>query len=265
MNTTIIEAKQLGLKLGNSAILDGLDFSIAKGSATAVIGCNGAGKSSLIKCLAGIYRNYHGHIYLGNHDYRQLRARERARKIAYVPQAATETPVAFTVADFVWTGRFPHLSAFSSATRADHNAVEQALVTAEVSDLTARRLDTLSGGEYQRVMVAAALAQQAEILLLDEPSAYLDYQHQDEIIDLIRRLNRQEGTTVIMVTHDLNTAQLLCEQVLALDQGRISFAGPTSELLTDNRLESIFHTSFRLLDDPDNGIKVIAPRSGGQQ
>ncbi len=260
--TAAIEVENLRLCLNGKEILSDLSFSIPTGASMAVIGRNGAGKSSLLKCLAGVRHDYDGSIAIAGHDQRRLAARERARRLAYVPQSPADSAFAFTVGDFVWTGRFPHLSSFSTPSQVDREAVDQAMATAEVENLTARSMDTLSGGEYQRVMIAAALAQQAKILLLDEPTAFLDYQHQDEVIDLINKLNSKQATTIVLVTHDINTALLTCDDVLALDNGVNAFTGKTSELLLQNRLETIFHTSFRLLDDPATGRKIIAPREG---
>ena len=262
MSQPAIEVSQLELDLGGAPILRGLDFPVAQGGTTCIIGPNGAGKSTLLKCLAGIHRDYRGRITLGGRDLRGLHPRALARQLAYVPQAADALAFDFTVGDFIWLGRHPHLSPFTWPRQRDREAVARAMELADVGRFADRGMATLSGGERQRVMIAAAMAQQARILLLDEPTAFLDYQHQDEVLELMQRLIRDRSATLVVVTHDVNTPLLAGADVLALDAGRLVCSGAAGQLLNEERLEQIYHTRFRFIDDPGRGRRVVAPREG---
>jgi len=189
------------------------------------------------------------------HDYTQ---RELARRMSYVPQADGRLSP-FTVEQFVQMGRYPHLRPLAGLGPDDRRAVRQALELTATGELAPRRLSTLSGGERQRVYIAAALAQQAEILLLDEPTTFLDYRHQAEIRSLLARVNRQEKVTILAVTHDANAAALECQQVVALRDGQVAFAGSPAELMNARVLEGIYATPFRLVPHPDAGLPIVVP------
>lgn len=262
MSVPALRVDSLGFAVRGCPIIEDVGFTIAPGSFTSILGANGAGKSTLLKCLAGIHDGYGGTVAIAGDDLRSLAPRARARRIAYVPQAGGDERFVFSVSDYVWMGRFPHLSPFLSPSSGDREAVDSAMERARVGDLADRRMTTLSGGECQRVCIAGALAQQADILLLDEPTAFLDYRHQDEVLDLLRRLNGDEGTTILTVTHDVNTALISGGGVLALRGGRLIHDGDALDLTDASLLEAIYGTGFRFLEDAERGRRVVAPREG---
>lgn len=260
-----ILADALGLTLGAAQLLDSISLCVPRGAWCSILGPNGAGKSSLLKCISGIHRHWTGGLQIDGRDARALPPKQLARIIAYVPQAIDAAYLPFCVSDFVWMGRYPHLSPFTTPGQGDRDAVANAMQTAGVEPLADRLLSTLSGGERQRVLVAAALAQHAHILLLDEPTASLDYRHQDEVIDLLRELNASCGVTVVVVTHDVNAALLAGGVAVAMDAGRVVYQGPATSLADESLLARIYHADFRLIDDVAGGRRIIAPREGVRQ
>lgn len=257
-----VVVESLELRVGAAVLLDHISMSVPQGEWCSILGPNGAGKSSLLKCLAGIHRHWSGSIRIYGEEVSAIPPRELARRVAYVPQALDATYLPFCVSDFVWMGRYPHLSPFTTPASKDRDAVEQAMKRAGVAKLAGRRLGTLSGGERQRVLVAAALAQGTDILLLDEPTASLDYRHQDEVIDLLRELNSACQVTIILVTHDVNGALSFGGKVVALDAARIVHEGQTEDLRNARLLERIYRAKFRLIEDKVGGRLIIAPREG---
>ncbi len=259
-----VVVESLGLRAGSAVLLDDISLQVPAGAWCSILGPNGAGKSTLLKCLAGIHRHWSGSIRIDGADARALPRRELARRVAYVPQSLDANHLPFCVSDFVWMGRYPHLSPFSSPTKNDREAVWQAMETAGVAELAGRTLGTLSGGERQRVLVAAALAQHAGILLLDEPTASLDYRHQDEVIDLLRELNASCRVTIILVTHDVNAALVFGGMVVALDKARVVHTGHADDLNNPELLEHIYKAKFRMIVDVVRGRPIIAPREGNR-
>ncbi len=222
-----------------------LDLEIAAGECLSVVGPNGAGKTTLLRCLAGLRAPTGGGITHRGQNYADLKRRELARRIAYVPQVRPAN-VPLTVREAVELGRYPHLSPFQLApSAADHRAVAQALAAAGIEALAERPLDELSGGERQMAWIAAALAQEAEVLILDEPTTHLDPRHQREVAGLLCRLHRECGATVLLATHDLELAGLLGDRVLALRAGRTFALGPPGEVLAADSLSALFDVPFR--------------------
>ncbi len=240
----ILKISGLSLSLGGTEILHGVDLEIVQGDFACIIGPNGAGKSSLLKCVAGIHRDYHGRIVIAGHAAEELRAkhaRELARRVAYVPQSAPQD-LPFTVAEFMDMARYPWRAVASRAE--DEQAVASAMEITGIADLAGRKMGTLSGGERQKVLIASAIAQETEILLLDEPTTYLDYAHQVETTELITRINRDRGATIVAVTHDVNFALQAAGTVLALVAGRTHWSGQPIELLEPGRLRGIYGVTF---------------------
>ena len=222
-----------------------IDLEIAAGESLALVGPNGAGKTTLLRCLAGLRAPSGGAVAHRGRDFAGLSRRELARRIAYVPQVRPAS-VPLTVREAVELGRYPHLSPFQLApSAADHRAVDRALAAAGIEEFAARPLDELSGGERQMAWIAAALAQGAEVLILDEPTTHLDPRHQRDVAGLLHRLHREEGTTVLFATHDLDLAGLLGDRVLALRAGRIQTLGPPREVLAAGPLAALFDAPFR--------------------
>jgi iron complex transport system ATP-binding protein len=241
-------------------LLSQISARICEGEIWSIIGPNGAGKSTLLQCLMRINTGWTRQALLSGESIADLGQRELARRIAYVPQPGGDQSFPYTVSEFVRMGRYAWSGPFGTAHSGDKEAIENALARAGVVEFADRTLDTLSGGERQKVFIAAALAQGSSMLLLDEPTAFLDYRHQAEVAEIIRALNAECGATIITVTHDVNTALLSGGKVLALRRGEVAWSGPTSELADEAILASIFDSPFRFLDDPETGLRLVAPQ-----
>lgn len=253
----VIEIRQFSFSIENQAILREVSFEVREGEYLSIVGPNGAGKTTLLKCIDRIYAGGSGEIRVFRRSLASYRQKELARRISYVPQADGRV-FPFTVAQFVLMGRYPHLSPFSSISREDRRQVAEALDRTGTSPFAERLLDTLSGGERQKVYIAAALAQGADVLLLDEPTTFLDYRHQAEVRDLLARVNR-DGVTIVAVTHDMNRAALDSHRVVALREGRVAFIGSPAEVMTPAVLGAIYSTEFLLVNHPQSGLPLIVP------
>jgi iron complex transport system ATP-binding protein len=229
--------------------LDGVDVALSAGELVAVIGPNGSGKSTLVKVLGGLLQPTSGEVRFGGQLQSGLRARDRARRIAVVPQFLPALPE-LRVEDFVLSGRYAHIPRFAATTSADRDAVRRALVECDAADLADRAMAELSGGQRQRVLVARALAQEAPVLLIDEPTAGLDPEHQIRILELIASLRglRDGGSgpgatadrAALFVTHDLNLASQYASRVVLLDRGRVVASGPVEAVLRREVLEPVY-------------------------
>lgn len=258
MTATAYTVEHLTLVLDGREILRDVSFSLKAGASLAIIGPNGAGKSSLLKCLLRLAVPESGSIRIFDKDLGRYDRRALARLAAYVPQAG-EGAVPFSVEEFVLMARYAYLSAFSHFTDTDRMAAREAMDRAGVTEFSGRMLNTLSGGERQKAYIAAALAQQPRVMLLDEATAFLDYRHQVEILELAGNLRTETGMTVIAVTHDLNQGVLYYDTVLALKDGRVAWHGAPRELLEGGRLESIYDTQFRFVEEAETGSVFIIP------
>ena len=253
--STLLSVENLHLELGGSRIIKGVSFSIEHGSFVCLIGPNGAAKSTLIKCIDGIYSRYSGRIVWGGkdgkdgRDARKMSKKETARYASYVPQGGMDG-ITYTAAEFIEMARYPWLDRFSPPTAADATAVATSAELAGVTAHMNRRMDTLSGGERQKVLIASALAQESSLLLLDEPTTYLDYKSSQETLSLVRRINREKKTAVLAVTHDINFALQASDKVIAMNEGTILWEGEPKELLEEGRLENIFGIEFAILSSP---------------
>jgi iron complex transport system ATP-binding protein len=256
----LLAVNDLSVSLGGKPILRGVSFSVERGEWVAVAGPNGAGKSTLLRRLARVLPPFAGGgtVLLDGRDLDRLPRRALARDLAFVAQLEEgENP--FTVREFVLLGRYPHLSPFTSIGPADREAVAAALAGTGMEGFASRRMDTLSGGERQRAAIAAAIAQSSPFLLLDEPTAHLDPRHQDEVLDLLSRLNRDRGATLLTVTHDLNAAAARARRVLALSDGRVAWFGPAAGLLENTVLSPLFGKRFSFAVHPADGRRVALP------
>ena len=255
---TVLDVRGFSFRLGRKEILRDVSFSAARGEYLSIVGPNGAGKTTLLKCVDRLLVGGTGRIDVFGRPLESYAQKELARRISYVPQADGRV-IPFTVRQFVLMGRYPYLSPFSSIDKEGRNAVDEALDMTGSAEFADRRLDTLSGGERQKVYVAAALAQGSDILLLDEPTTFLDYRHQAEIRDLLSRVNQQSKATIVCVTHDLNRAVLDSDRIVALGAGRVLFSGPPAEIMKSDVLERLFQTPFLLTPHPQTAIPVIVP------
>jgi iron complex transport system ATP-binding protein len=255
---TAIEVRGFSLRLGGKEILRDVAFEVRSGEYFSIIGPNGAGKTTLLKCLDRILTGGSGEIRVLGRPLAEYRQRDLARHMSYVPQAdGRQFP--FTVEQFVLMGRYPYLSPFSSIRPEDRRAVDEAMQLTGTAPFADRQLDTLSGGERQKVYIAAALAQGAEILLLDEPTTFLDYRHQAEIRNVLVRANAGSGVTIVTVTHDVNRAVLDSDRIMALRDGTVAFCGGPKDVMKPEVLERIYQTSLLLVEHPNTGLPVIVP------
>jgi iron complex transport system ATP-binding protein len=237
-----IQIENLALKLNGSDILCSVSFAVAKGEYVSIIGPNGAGKTTLLRCLLGMYP-YRGSAQINGQECRTCNSRALARLVSYVPQTHDiEFPL--TVYDFIMMGRYPYLSALSPAQKRDEEAVERALGITGTAQFRTRTLRTLSGGERQKVYIAAALAQETPIMLLDEPATFLDWRHQTEVMTLLKKINIECGATILAVNHDLNSAAHWSDRIVALKSGQTLFTGTPQELIQPAPLEILFETVF---------------------
>lgn len=234
-----IETRALQVSINGRQILHDVSVRFPAGRRTAIIGPNGAGKSTLLKAVAAINTDYQGEILLADREIRQYGRKELARRLAILPQG-TMAPADVTVENLVEYGRFPYRSLFSRNQEQDAEAVSWAMEVAQVSDFAQRRVQELSGGERQRVFLAMVLAQQPDILLLDEPTTYLDIANQLQVMDIVAGLHRDRQMTVIMVLHDINHAQQYADELLILQGGRVRAQGEPKKMLTAERLQEVF-------------------------
>ena len=243
MASAFLELDRISLALGSKRLLDSISFTLSGGGYTVVLGPNGAGKSTLLKCLVGIIGDYTGSIRLEGRDLRKIKRKSLARRIAYLQQITTEG-FAFTVRQIVETGRYPYLGSLSPVGEADREIVEQSMAELGVDSFADRNIETLSGGERQKVLLAAALAQEPELLLLDEPTTFLDYRHQREIGETLARLHRERNVSILEITHDANRALDCAEQVVAMKSGRVLWTGPVEGLRDTLLLREIYDVPF---------------------
>jgi iron complex transport system ATP-binding protein len=241
-------------------VIDGLDVTVPDGSFTAVIGPNACGKSTLLRGLARLLRPAGGAVYLDGQAIASLPPKEVARRLGMLPQSPV-APDAITVADLVARGRFPHQRMLRQWSRQDEHAVTGAMAATGVTDLAARAVDELSGGQRQRVWIAMVLAQQTPILLLDEPTTFLDIAHAIEVLDLCAELHERQGRTLVTVLHDINHAARYATHLIAMKDGRIAAQGVPSEILTSEIIEEVFGLPCRVIDDPETGYPLVVPRA----
>lgn len=257
--TTSLAARDLTLAYGEHPVVRALTLELPAARVTAIVGPNGCGKSTVIRGLGRLLRPRTGQVLLGGQNIRTMSGRVLARRIGLLPQQPV-APEGLTVADLVARGRFPHLGLFNRPGAADLEIVTESLEATGTADLAGRRLDELSGGQRQRVWIAMVLAQQTDVLLLDEPTTFLDIAHQIEVLDLLSRLNRERGTTVVMVLHELNLAARYADHLIVMNGGRAVEQGPPSSVLTEDVVHSSFGLRAMVVPDPATGGPMVVPR-----
>lgn len=253
-----LQADALTLRYEQRTISSNLSLSIPDGAFTVIVGPNACGKSTLLRALARLLAPAAGQVLLDQRPIGEFPAREVARQLGLLPQSAT-APDGITVADLVARGRYPHQSFLRQWSKTDEQAVQQAMVATGVAELAERPLNELSGGQRQRVWIAMVLAQQTPILLLDEPTTYLDIAHQIELLDLLADLNRQ-GRTVVAVLHDLNQACRYATHLVAMKDGAIVASGAPAQIFTEALVEQVFGLASMIIDDPVTGTPLLVPR-----
>jgi len=258
MKKPVIEIENLSLSIANKSILSSVSLQIFEGDYLSIIGPNGAGKTSLIKCIMRIYSGYQGTIRFMRTPLKKISQKSLAKQISYVPQANGRI-FPYTVEEFVMMGRYPHLSPFTSFGAEDRKAVRDALEITNTDPYANRLMDTLSGGERQTVFIAAALAQGASIMLLDEPTTFLDPKHEAAIYSILKKLNHERGMTIVSVTHDINNAVLQSDRIIILKDGQVMYAGKAQDIMQNEILEQAFDKSFTFIMHPKTGQKIILP------
>jgi len=243
-------------------VLHGLGLEIGTGQMVGLLGPNGSGKSTLLRVIAGLLGPSAGTLSLGGKSLGQYGSRERARRVALVPQSVA-LPFAFSVFDVVAMGRHPHLGLLGSAGKHDYEIIHQALAQTDCLELQERLATELSGGELQRVIIARALAQEPQLLLLDEPTAHLDLNHQLDIARLLRQLNREHALTVLWVSHDVNLAAEFCDRLVMLQAGRIVADGPPEAVVTSEMVERVYGLHVPVNPNPVSGRPQIILSGGG--
>lgn len=244
-----LESRGLSLAYDDHTIIDHLDLSIPQGRITVLVGGNGCGKSTLLKAFARLLAPRHGAVLLDGRDIRHQTTRDVARRLAILPQGPI-APEGLTVHQLVRQGRYPHQRWLQSWTPDDEARVTQALQDTDLHDLADTPVDALSGGQRQRAWIAMTLAQDTDILLLDEPTTYLDLTHQIDILDLLAELNRQWQKTIVMVLHDLNLACRYAHHIVAVRDGRVHAQGQPDDVVTETMVREVFNLGCRIIRDP---------------
>lgn len=254
----LIQARGLSVAFGGNRVLQGLDITIPDNRFTAIVGANGSGKSTLLKVLARVLRPDEGEVLLEGRPILGQSSRYIAKRLGFLPQSSI-APDSILVADLVWRGRFPHRQLLRRATIEDIAAVEHALQLTGIEDLVERRVDELSGGQRQRVWIAMALAQKTPLLMLDEPTTFLDIAHQIELMELFAMLVRREGRTIVAVLHDLNQVCRYADHLVAIRHGDIAAEGRPAEILTVELLQQVFGLAATIMPDPLTGTPMVVP------
>lgn len=259
-----LRAHDLMVGYGRQNVLHDIEITVPPGQVTTVIGPNGCGKSTLLRTLAGLIRPSAGRVLLDDAPLASWSAREVARRLAMLPQSPV-APEGMTVADLVARGRQPYRPWYRQWSADDERVVRQAMAATGVADLSDRPLDQLSGGQRQRAWIAMVLAQDTELLLLDEPTTHLDLSHSVEVLDLVVRLRQDTGRTVLVVLHDLNLAARYSDHLVVVQQGRVVAEGLPSDVLEPGLLSEVFDLSAHVFPDPVDGLPTVTPtlsRSG---
>lgn len=251
-------AKDISASYGQTRILDHFNLTIPLRKVTAIVGANACGKSTLLRTMAGILPLKSGQVLLDGKAIHEMPSRKLAQRLGLLPQSPI-TPEGISVIDLVSRGRHPHHGLFENWTAKDDEAVAGALNATQTADLADRAVDELSGGQRQRVWIAMALAQQTDVLLLDEPTTFLDISHQIEILDLLVDLNQSRGTTVVMVLHDLNLATRYADYLAAMKDGALHVFGTAEEVLTEENVETVFGVRNKIVQDPVSGGPMMVP------
>ena len=253
-----ISIEGVSLSIGEKQLLRSVSLNVKKGSLTAILGPNGVGKTTLLKCLLGMVKPSSGSIKVHGNDLGSYSRSGLARELAYVPQLL-ETKVGFTVLEFVMMGRYAYQSGFGYSDQEGLEVCEVALDKVGMCDFSKRTLDTLSGGERQKVCIAAALAQQSSILILDEPTAHLDPYQRDEIQSLLADIARQDGLSVLAVTHDLNWVSMDFDYLCGMKQGEVVVNDSVDEAFNEKNLFQVFGVEFTMVDHPITKRSMVLP------
>lgn len=258
LDSTALHVKDVSVGYGERTVLDTLNVDIKRGAVTSIVGPNGCGKSTLLRTMSRLLNPAKGEIVLDGKSIHDIPTRKLATQLGLLPQ----TPIApdgIVVADLVGRGRTPHQGILGRWSQQDYDIVAEALETTGISDLAERSIDELSGGQRQRVWIAMALAQRTDTLLLDEPTTYLDVKHQLDVLDLLTELNRDRGTTIVMVLHDLNLAARYSDELVAVSGGKVFAHGHPREVITKENVKSVFGIDSVIITDPVSDQPAVMP------
>ncbi|WP_107657564.1 ABC transporter ATP-binding protein [Nocardia suismassiliense] len=255
-----LAAQAVDLRYGDRVVIDGLDLVLPGDSVTAIVGPNACGKSTLLRGLTRLLRPSGGTVTLDGADVHRMSARALALRMGLLPQQPI-TPESITVEALVRLGRYPHQKLLRPWSATDQTAVEDALRRTGTVDLREQPVDQLSGGQRQRAWIALALAQDTDLLLLDEPTTFLDLRHQLDVLDLVADLHAEAGRTVVMVLHDLGQAARYADHLVVLHEGRLAAAGPPAEVLDAELVRTVFGVDALVIPDPETGTPLVVPRS----
>lgn len=258
----LLKVERMTCGFGGKRILEEVSCEIGQGEMVSVVGPNGAGKSTFLRALLGMIPVETGSISLCGTPVQKLSRKDIARRMAYVPQVVTQV-FPFTVRHFVESARYPHLSPWSGIAPEEEAFCEEILIRTGMAEFSSRTLDTLSGGELQRVWIAGAVAQSAEVMLLDEALSQMDYRFQETTAALLARLNRAEGKTIVQVTHDVNRAAIESRRILAFSAGRLIFDGPPQDFMNVDVLQNVYGVRFTMIEVPSLMFPVVMPMPGG--
>lgn len=262
MNT--LEAKGLGLSYGGDFIFENLDLTVPIGKITVFIGSNGCGKSTLLRSMARLLKPQRGSVVLNGADIASMSTKDVARKLAILPQGPT-APEGLTVMQLVKQGRYPYQSWLGQWSREDEEAVTAALESTGLTELADRTVDSLSGGQRQRAWIAMTLAQETPLILLDEPTTYLDLTHQIDVLDLLYDLNAKEQRTIVMVLHDINLACRYADHIVAIRDGSIKAEGKPEDIIDSELMQTVFQLPCEIIPDPLYGTPMCVPRGKGKR
>ena len=258
LDSTALHVKDVSVGYGERTVLDTLNVDIKRGAVTSIVGPNGCGKSTLLRTMSRLLNPTKGEIVLDGKSIHDIPTRKLATQLGLLPQSPI-APDGIVVADLVGRGRTPHQGILGRWSQQDYDIVAEALETTGISDLAERSIDELSGGQRQRVWIAMALAQRTDTLLLDEPTTYLDVKHQLDVLDLLTELNRDRGTTIVMVLHDLNLAARYSDELVAVSGGKVFAHGNPREVITKENVKSVFGIDSVIITDPVSDQPAVMP------
>lgn len=253
-----LNTELLNIGYAEATIVKDLSLTVPNGKITALVGSNGSGKSTILKTMARIMKPKSGSVMLDGKSIHRLSTKEVAKQLAILPQNPT-APDGLTVSELVGYGRYPHQKGFGSLTPEDREIIASAIAVTGMEAFKDRPIDRLSGGQRQRAWIAMALAQQTDILFLDEPTTFLDMAHQLEVLQLLQKLNDEEGRTIVMVVHDLNHASRYAQHMVAIKSGRVVSEGTPAEVMNQEVLREVFGIEADIVADPRTGVPLCLP------